>query len=67
MTRKAFITDVIAAASANIRGISKVLKGSEDGEFDFCYTPPFGKPINIHAIAQGRFSLTQVYFNSDKD
>lgn len=54
MTRKAFIADVASAAAGSILGVSQVVRGTEDGELDFCYTSASGQNINIHVLALGK-------------
>jgi len=53
MTRKAFIADVASAAAGSISGVSQIVRGAEDGELDFCFTPPSGQLINVHILALG--------------
>lgn len=62
MTRKAFINDVASAAAESISGVSRVVRGAEDGELDFCFTSASGQLTNIHILALGmqRFSYSPV-------
>jgi hypothetical protein len=57
MARKAYVADVAAAVAKPPPDINNVVRGGEDGELDFCYTPSSGQPINIHVLASGRFRL----------
>jgi hypothetical protein len=53
MPRKAYITDVAAAAAQEIPGIEAVVRGSEDGDLNICFVPSTGIPIEIGLLALG--------------
>jgi hypothetical protein len=58
MARKAYVADVLAAAANPPPHISNVVRGGEDGELDFCYTPSTSQPINIHTLASGNIATS---------
>ncbi len=57
MTRKTFIADVATAAerctSSGIPGVSRIARGNEDGELDFCYSSVSTGDITVHIFATG--------------
>lgn len=53
MTRKEFIADVQAAREREIKHISNIARGDDDGDVNFCYLPPSGHPVEIGVLATG--------------
>ncbi|KAI9746025.1 MAG: hypothetical protein M1818_000706 [Claussenomyces sp. TS43310] len=52
MSRKAFVADIASAKELNIPGISNIVRGAEDGDLEFLYTPDCTQPpISIQAVA----------------
>jgi len=53
MTRKAFIADVKAASEKPITSIVDVVRGDDDGDVNFVFTPTSGAPIAVGLLALG--------------
>jgi ubiquitin-conjugating enzyme E2 Q len=51
MPRKAFIADVTAAADKAIPKISGVVRGDDDGDVNFVFSPASGPPIELSVLA----------------
>lgn len=51
MPRKAFIADVTAAAEKSIPRISGVVRGDDDGDVNFVFSPLSGVPIELSVLA----------------
>ena len=51
MTRKAFLADVAAASGKLIPNVTAVVRGDDDGDVNFNFVPPSGKPFTIALLA----------------
>lgn len=77
MTRRTFITDIATAVewcnSSGTTSVSRISKGSEDGEIHFCYSSISAEDITIHVIATGMLAMASCLLgafrsaNSDLD
>jgi hypothetical protein len=61
MPRKAFMEDIASASQKNIAGISDVVRGEEDGDVEFLYTPNgHVEPIKMRMVATGTFYISYI-------